>query len=73
MPFPLPFVVTKELNVTGSFRFDAEFAEAVDLISSSRIDLSPLISHTYCVDHVVDAFDLAADRSRAMKVQIDFR
>ncbi|MGF6178177.1 L-idonate 5-dehydrogenase [Ensifer sp. 4252] len=73
MPFPLPFVVTKELTVVGSFRFDTEFAEAVDLIGSGRIDLSPLISHTYSVDRVIEAFDLAGDRSQSMKVQIDFR
>ncbi|NVP57481.1 L-idonate 5-dehydrogenase [Mycoplana rhizolycopersici] len=72
MPFPLPSVVTKELAVFGSFRFDTEFGEAVDLIARGRVDLSPLISHTYPVDRAVEAFDLAGDRSQAMKVQIDF-
>jgi L-idonate 5-dehydrogenase len=73
MPFPLPSVVTKELAVFGSFRFDAEFGEAVDIISRRRIDLAPLISHTYAMDRAVEAFDLAGDRSQAMKVQIDLR
>jgi len=72
MPFPLPSVVTKELAVFGSFRFDTEFGEAVDLIARGRVDLSPLISHTYPVDRAVEAFDLAGDRSQAMKVQIGF-
>lgn len=72
MPFPLPSLVTKELAVFGSFRFDTEFGEAVDLIARGRVDLSPLISHTYPVDRAVEAFDLAGDRSQAMKVQIDF-
>lgn len=73
MPFPLPCVVTKELHVVGSFRFDAEFGEAVDLIAQNRIDLSPLISHTYPLDRALEAFELAGDRSRAMKVQVDFQ
>lgn len=72
MPFPLPSVVTKELVVVGSFRFDAEFGEAVGLISSRRVDLSPLISHTYSMDRAIEAFDLAGDRNRAMKVQLNF-
>lgn len=72
MTFPLPSVVTKELTVVGSFRFDAEFGEAVSLISSKRVDLSPLISHTYPIDRAVEAFDLAGDRNKAMKVQLRF-
>lgn len=72
MPFPLPSVVTKELLVVGSFRFDAEFGEAVDLIGRHRVDLSSLISHRFALDRAVDAFDLAGDRRQAMKVQIAF-
>ena len=72
MPFPLPAVVVKELDVVGSFRFDAEFGEAVRLIASGRLDLSPLISHTFPVDRAIEAFDLASDRNRAMKVQLGF-
>ncbi|WP_429820470.1 L-idonate 5-dehydrogenase [Ensifer sp. B1-9] len=72
MPFPLPSVVTKELVVAGSFRFDAEFGEAVGLISSRRVDLSVLISHTYAAERAIEAFDLAGDRSQAMKVQLAF-
>ncbi|MFK0278670.1 L-idonate 5-dehydrogenase [Ensifer sp. NPDC090286] len=72
MPFPLPSIVTKELKIAGSFRFDAEFGEAVDLISNRRIDLSPTISHTFEVARAVEAFELAGDRSHSMKVQLTF-
>ena len=43
---PISAIVTKELDLRGSFRFDAEFALAVELIGEKRIDLSPLLSHT---------------------------
>ncbi|TIV47443.1 MAG: L-idonate 5-dehydrogenase, partial [Mesorhizobium sp.] len=36
-------IVTKEIQVKGSFRFDTEFAVAVDLIGSGRIDVAPLL------------------------------
>lgn len=52
--------------------FDAQFGEAVGLISSGGIDLAPLISYTYQVEQATEAFDLAGDRNHAMKVQLAF-
>jgi L-idonate 5-dehydrogenase len=69
---PISAVVTKELNLLGSFRFDSEFALAVDLIGTGRVDLSPLLSDTLPASDAKRAFDLAADKSRSMKVQLDF-
>jgi len=70
--FPLPTVVTKEIDVVGSFRFDEEFARAVHLISAGLVDLSALLSHTLPFESARSAFDLAGDRTQAMKVQIAF-
>jgi L-idonate 5-dehydrogenase len=56
----------------GSFRFHEEFALAVDLINARRVDFSPLLSDVIPIDEAVRAFDLALDRSRAMKVQLAF-
>jgi L-idonate 5-dehydrogenase len=65
-------VVSKEIEIRGSFRFHTEFELAVDLLSRGRVDVSPLISDTFHWRDAVAAFDTAGDRSRAMKVQIDF-
>ena len=72
MDFPLPSVVTKELDIVGSFRFDSEFALAVDLIADRRVDLSSLISQSFPIARAQQAFDLAGDRRQAMKVQLTF-
>jgi L-idonate 5-dehydrogenase len=72
MEFPLPSVVTKEIDVLGSFRSDTEFALAVELISRKLVDLSGLVTHTFPVDKAKAAFDLAGDRTKAMKVQLTF-
>jgi L-idonate 5-dehydrogenase len=69
---PQNTVVTKELSICGSFRFHAEFAEAVRLINEGRVDLSPVITHSFPMTQAREAFELAGDRTRAMKVQIDF-
>lgn len=69
---PMNVVVAKEFDLRGSFRFHEEFAWAVDMIGSGSIDLSPLLTATVPVDRAVEAFDLAADKSKAIKVQLDF-
>jgi L-idonate 5-dehydrogenase len=69
---PQNLVVAKELEIRGSFRFHAEFALALRLINEGRVDLGPLITHRLPVEQARDAFELASDRRRAMKVLIDF-
>ncbi len=69
---PQNMIVTKELSIRGSFRFHAEFAEAVGLINEGRVDLAPLITHSFPMTQAREAFELAGDRTKAMKVQIDF-
>jgi L-idonate 5-dehydrogenase len=69
---PQNMVVAKELSICGSFRFHAEFALAVRLINEGRVDLQPVISGTFPLSRAREAFDLASDRKRAMKVLLDF-
>ncbi|MAZ31859.1 MAG: L-idonate 5-dehydrogenase [Thalassospira sp.] len=69
---PLSLAVTKEVRMIGSFRFDAEFAQAAELIDRKVIDVSPIISSVLPFRDAKTAFDLASDRSQSMKVQLDF-
>ncbi len=72
MSIPINVLVAKELSLMGSFRFHAEFALAVQLISTGRVDLRPLITATYPVSDAVEAFQAANDRAKNMKVQLSF-
>jgi L-idonate 5-dehydrogenase len=67
---PINTVVAKEVDLRGSFRFDAEFPWALDFIASGAIDVAPLLTEVVPIDDAVRAFELAGDRSRAMKVQV---
>ncbi len=69
---PVNLLVTKEIALRGSFRFDAEFAWATRLLAHRAVDVRPLLSGTFPLERAVEAFELAADRSRAMKVQLSF-
>lgn len=72
MTVPMQAITAKELTLRGSFRFHAEFATAVQMMQKGLIDVSPLITHRYPLDSALEAFEMARDRSQAMKVQISF-
>jgi len=72
MNLPMMAITSKEIELRGSFRFHEEFATGVALMCKGLIDVRPLVSHTVKLDDVVLGFDLASDRSCAMKVLITF-
>lgn len=72
MTLPLQAMTAKELVLKGSFRFHHEFPVAVEMMRRGRLDVAPLITQTFPLEEAVNAFELASDRSRALKVQIAF-
>jgi L-idonate 5-dehydrogenase len=72
MTLPIQAMTAKELTFKGSFRFHAEFFSAVELMRSDRLDVMPLITHTLPLADTVKAFELASDRTKALKIQIEF-
>jgi L-idonate 5-dehydrogenase len=72
MTLPMMAITAKELSLKGSFRFHSEFEMGVSLMQKGLIDVKPLITHTVGIDDAVKAFELATDRSQAMKAQITF-
>jgi L-idonate 5-dehydrogenase len=75
-PGPTPVagnaLVTKELTLTGAFRFDTEFTEALGLLAGG-LRVEPIITQSYPLASAVEAFDVAGDRRRSCKVLLDFR
>jgi len=69
---PLNLVVSKEIDMRGSFRFHEEFALAVDLINNARVDVKPILTDVLPLNRAIEAFELASDKTRSMKVQIHF-
>lgn len=61
-------VMSKEIDLLGSFRFGNVFEEAVGLIASGTIDVTTLITARRPLPDVVEAFRLALDRSQSVKV-----
>lgn len=72
MTLPIQAMTAKELVLKGSFRFHDEFATAIGMMRSRKLDVRPLITHSLDFASPVAAFDLASDRSKAIKVQLIF-
>lgn len=71
-PVAANLVMSKEIRYMGSFRFANEYAVAADEIASGRIDLSPLMTHSFSLAEANRAFEIAHDRSQSMKVHLSF-
>ena len=69
---PINTIVAKEIELRGTFRFHEEFGLAVELMAKRLVDVRPLLTATLPFEQAVEAFDLASDRTRAMKVQLAF-
>jgi L-idonate 5-dehydrogenase len=71
-PMPVNAIVAKELRLQGTHRFHAEFREAAEAITSGRIDVRPIMTGRYPLEDAAEAFRVASDRSRSVKVHLAF-
>ena len=69
---PINMLVAKEFDLRGTFRFHEEFGLAAALIGEGKVNVKPLISATLPFERAVEAFQLAGDRTKSMKVQLAF-
>jgi L-idonate 5-dehydrogenase len=65
-------LMAQEIDLVGAFRFCEEFHTAVDWLANERIDVSPVMSAEMPMSRLGEAFELAADRKRAIKVHLQF-
>ncbi|MFF5537633.1 L-idonate 5-dehydrogenase [Streptomyces cinerochromogenes] len=70
-PFAGNLVVSREIELRGAFRFDAEFDDALELLAA-RGEFDGLVSAVVPVEQAASAFALAADRGRSCKVLLEF-
>ncbi len=70
LSLPINAIVGKEINFKGTHRFHPEFEQAVELIDSGLIDVTPIVTQTYAMEDVIEAFQTASNRKKAVKVQL---
>jgi 2-desacetyl-2-hydroxyethyl bacteriochlorophyllide A dehydrogenase len=65
-------IVYKRLQVKGSLFYTADdFLEAIELMTESKVDLSPIVSHHFPLNELAEAFKVQADGSKSVKVIVD--
>ena len=72
MTLPMQAMTAKELQLKGSFRFHSEFFTAVSMMQRDRLNVKALITQQIPMANAIDAFELASDRTQAVKVNILF-
>jgi len=64
-------MVNRELQIHAILAYIWDFQTALDLVATGRIRLKPLISHTFPLSRIQEAFELLLDkREKAVKVLI---
>ena len=63
-------LVAKELELIGTFLSNEEFRWAVDALVQGRIEIGPILTGEFSLADAISAFEMASDRSKAMKVSL---
>lgn len=72
VPIAANLLMAREIDYLSSFRFHKEFADALVMLVSGRIDIEPIKTHSLPLDAADAAFETAADRTRSIKVLVHF-
>lgn len=68
---PLINALCREVDIRGVFRYVNDYADALNLLVTKKIDVKPLITHNYKMEDTVAAFDTAkSGQTDVIKVMI---
>lgn len=64
--------ITREITLTGSFRFGDEFADVLTALGDGSLVVDGIVTHSLPAGDAVAAFEVAGDASVSSKVLLDF-
>lgn len=68
----MSLAITRELTLTGSFRFDEEIDAVIAALADGSLQVEPVMTQEYPVEESAEAFAVAADAARSAKVLLRF-
>ena len=71
-PVLISLAITRELTLTGSFRFIDEIDQVIAALADGSLYVDPIVTHSFPVADALDAFAVAADPSVSGKVLLEF-
>lgn len=66
-------IVQKELDLSGTFAYRGEFGTVLSLLESGRVQAGPLVTSTFPLEDIDDAFRAQLDKASSVKVQVSSR
>lgn len=69
-PARLGMIQSKELRITGSIGSPGVWPDTLRFLASSRIDMTPLVTQQFDVDHALDALEAAHHPETTVKAHI---
>jgi threonine dehydrogenase-like Zn-dependent dehydrogenase len=70
VPIDANQIVQKEMSVAGTFAYRGEFSQVLQMLSDGRVTAEPLITHTFSLDQITEAFTAQLSKDSSIKVQI---
>jgi L-iditol 2-dehydrogenase len=64
---PLSYLQDRELVITGAFRYANTWPTAIELVAAGKVQLEPLVTGHYDLDHVGDALTASRRDTTSMK------
>ena len=71
-PALLSLVITRELELVGSFRFADEIDHVLAALADGSLSVAPVVTHEYEASDALEAFSVALDASVSGKVLLRF-
>jgi len=69
--FDLVNLLIRELRISGSMAYPNEFPQVIEMLTSGKVDPSPLVSHRFALSEFPTALATAQDQGQAIKVLVD--
>jgi L-idonate 5-dehydrogenase len=71
-PVLISLAITRELELLGSFRFNAEIDEVIDALADGTLFVDPVTTHEFPLGRALEAFAVAGNSAESGKVLLDF-
>ena len=71
-PAKLGLIQSKELKITGSIGSPGVWPDTLRFLANSGIDMTPLVTQHFDVDHALEALEAAHDGHSTIKAHIEF-
>ncbi|MCW2812011.1 MAG: sorbitol dehydrogenase [Friedmanniella sp.] len=70
VPVEVPLIQSRELTLTGTFRYANTYPVALELIASGAVDVTTIITHRFGIEQTEDAMTIAKRDPQALKAMV---